>query len=51
MARKRTVGELRDEKQAQPWAAGKFFHLMDLLLVELLQFQQELSSTHLGQIQ
>lgn len=51
MARKRTIGELRDEKQAQPWAAGKFFTLMDLLLVELLQFQQELFSTHLGQIQ
>lgn len=51
MARKRTIGELRDEKQAQGWAAGKFFNLMDLLLVELLQFQQELFSTHLGQIQ
>lgn len=51
MARKRTIGELRDEKQAQAWAAGKFFNLMDLLLVELLQFQQELFSTHLGQIQ
>lgn len=51
MARKRTIGELRDEKQAQPWAAGKFFNLMDLLLVELLQFRQELFSTHLGQIQ
>jgi len=51
MARKRTIGELREEKQAQPWAAGNFFNLMVLLLTELLQFQQELFSTYLGQIQ